>query len=572
MSVSLSRIEAVEHHGRDRETVMMKPAPDQLEQVAWRLISSRSVRPRGAGKGTMKLTILLLLLLLSVTARAEGPVDIGSRLEPFVDDFLVHRMDGARLTLHRPVPRERVLACDQPWEGNGVNYVSVFQDGPIYRMYYRGRNRKYQPGKTGDPTNPQGVGIVDTRATYCYAVSTDGIHWTKPKLGMFEFQGAKKNNIIWDGVGTGGMCPFKDTNPNCRPEERYKALVRGTSPEFQKLGVRALTSPDGIRWSLSKRPAEGVPGDLDGELTTFWDTARGEYRIFNRKYTAHPHGRDILTASSKSYMSGWSAPVLLKYRPRPVYAKPGDSELYSNGVTPYFRAPHIFLGFPTRYLDRGWSSSMKALPQLKHRKLRSRVSPREGTALTDGMFMASRDGLNFYIWPESFIRPGPQRIGSWFYGDHNLNWGVLETPSILDGAPNELSLYITEFTQNNIDSAYLRRYSLRIDGFASIQAPLRGGELVTKPLVFGGKELVINFSTGAAGSVRVEIQDTEGTPIRGYALADCDETFGDDLERTVVWKGGADVSRLAGRPVRLRFVLKDADLFSLRFADSPNTR
>jgi len=90
------------------------------------------------------------------------------------------------------------------------------------------------------------------------------------------------------------------------------------------------------------------------------------------------------------------------------------------------------VGFPTRYLDRGWSRSMKALPQLKHRKLRSKVSPREGTALTDGLFMSSRDGLTFYIWPESFIRPGPQRIGSWFYGDHNLNWGVLETPSILD--------------------------------------------------------------------------------------------------------------------------------------------
>ena len=509
--------------------------------------------------------LLLLLLLLTTVARAEGPVDIGSRLEMFVDDHLIDSMADARLTLHRPVPRERVLACDRSWEGNGVNYVSVFQDGPIYRMYYRGRNRKYQPGKIGDPNIPQSVGIVDTRAVYCYAVSTDGIHWTKPKLRLFEYEGSKENNIVWDGVGAGGMCPFKDTSPNCRPGERYKAMVRGTSPEYQKLGIRALTSPDGIHWKLSKQPASGVPGDLDGELTTFWDASRGEYRIYNRKYTAHPHGRDILTASSKNYMSGWTAAVLLKYRPRSVYAKPGDSELYSNGVFPYYRAPHIFVGFPTRYLDRGWSSSMKALPQLKLRELRSRVSPREGTALTDGMFMSSRDGLTFYIWPESFIRPGPQRVGSWFYGDHNSNWGVLETPSVLDGAPNELSLYMTEYTQNKIDTGYLRRYSLRIDGFASIQAPLSGGELITRPLQFDGKQLVLNFSTGAAGSIRVEIQDNQGKPIPGYTLSDCDDTFGDDLGRTVVWKGGSDVSRLTGQSVRLRFVLKDADLFSLRF-------
>ena len=57
--------------------------------------------------------------------------------------------------------------------------------------------------------------------------------------------------------------------------------------------------------------------------------------------------------------------------------------------------------------------------------------PAEETA-TDGMVMASRDGLTFFTWQGSFIRPGPRRIGSWFYGDHHPNWGVLETPAILE--------------------------------------------------------------------------------------------------------------------------------------------
>jgi len=98
-----------------------------------------------------------------------------------------------------------------------------------------------------------------------------------------------------------------------------------------------------------------------------------------------------------------------------------------------------------------------------------------------------------------------------------------------------------------------------------VQALLSGGELITKPLVFAGKELIINFSTGAAGSIRAEIQDDDGTPIPGYTLADSEETFGDELARVVSWKGGSDVGRLAGRPIRLRLALKDADLYAIQF-------
>jgi hypothetical protein len=43
------------------------------------------------------------------------------------------------------------------------------------------------------------------------------------------------------------------------------------------------------------------------------------------------------------------------------------------------------------------------------------------------------------------------------------------------------------------------------------------------------------------------------------------EVIGDEIERVVGWTGGSDVGGLAGRPVRLRIELKDADLFSLRF-------
>ena len=104
-----------------------------------------------------------------------------------------------------------------------------------------------------------------------------------------------------------------------------------------------------------------------------------------------------------------------------------------------------------------------------------------------------------------------------------------------------------------------------MDGFVSVGAPYRGGEFTTRPLKFQGKHLVINFATSAVGSVRVEIQNAAGKTIDGYALADCPEIYGDAIEQVVRWEGGSDVGKLAGKPIRLRFVLKDADLYGLRF-------
>ena len=110
-----------------------------------------------------------------------------------------------------------------------------------------------------------------------------------------------------------------------------------------------------------------------------------------------------------------------------------------------------------------------------------------------------------------------------------------------------------------------RRYTLRLDGFVSVNAPLAGGELITRPFTFSGKELEINYSTSAAGQVRVEMQDAEGRPLPGFTLEDCEPIWGDHVARTVKWKAGSDVSAQAGKPVRLRFEMSDADLFSLRF-------
>ena len=199
--------------------------------------------------------------------------------------------------------------------------------------------------------------------------------------------------------------------------------------------------------------------------------------------------------------------------------------------------------------------------------MRADISERYGTALTDGMFMSSRDGYNFNLWPESFIRPGLRPRNNWAYGDNFQNWGIVTVRSAFAGAPDELSFYVRDGYWRDGESVLLR-YTLRVDGFVSVQATLSGGELITKPLTFAGRELAINFSASAAGSVQVELlRDQMNTPIEGFGLEDCVELLGDDLERVVHWKGGPDLIRLAGTPVRLRFVLRDADLYSFRFRE-----
>ena len=506
------------------------------------------------------------------------PIDIGSRLELLVDDHLIAQLGGgAELRLNRPVPQEIALRTDAPWEGNACGGFTVFEDDGLYRMYYRGQ----QFDCSGNClTLPHGKNI-------CYAESQDGIDWVKPELGLVEFDGSTRNNIIIDGgeILNGLFSPFKDTNPACRPEERYKSLALMERGDAR--GLWAFSSPDGIHWKEMSDGPVLTFGPFDTQNLAFWDGARGEYRSYQRNefrlpqtgeepYGAHPagreqnggkadvrgsrYGRDILTATSSDYIH-WTEQVYVSY------SEGRPDELYTNQVWPYFRAPHILLGFPTRYVERPWSEALEELPELEHRRMRADIVERYGAAITDSLLMSSRDGYNFHLWQDSFIRPGLRPVDNWTYGDNHQNWGIVSTRSPFAGAPDELSIYVNEGYWRG-ESSNLRRYTLRVDGFASVQAPLSGGELITKPLIFAGSELVLNFSASAAGSIRVELlRDQMNTPVEEFSLDSCVEVLGDELERVVRWKSGQDLAGLAGVPVRLRFVLSDADLYSFRFRE-----
>lgn len=477
----------------------------------------------------IRLNVVIISLALAASTVA-APIDIGSRLEPMVDDYLIESLSNATLTLHEPTQREVAVVHDQPWEGNSSCYHTVFRDGDVYRMYYRGTDYDNKAGK-------------DKHATVvCYAESKDGIHWTKPALGLVEFNGSKQNSVVLLGRGAHCFAPFKDTNPACKPEQRYKALAWDWYPEggpSSNTGLLAFQSTDGLRWQLLTEKPVVTKGEFDSQNLAFWDPTRQCYVAFQRGWKADNgrYLRDIVTYTSTDFQQ-WTDAVWLEY---PGAAK---EDLYTNQIAAYCRAPHILLGFPMRFLPA------------------RRLVEGAEDGVSDAVFMSSRDGVSFHRWGEAFIRPGLQ-MDRWVQRNNMTAWGIVQTKSDVPGTPDELSLYASEGYCG--DMCRLRRYTIRLDGFVSVWSNSLGGEMVTKPLTFAGDALEINFSTSAAGSVRVEIQDASGKPIPGFTLDDCPEIFGDRIDHVVFWKQGNGVTKLAGQPIRLRFVMKDADLYAIRF-------
>ena len=467
------------------------------------------------------------LFVATATAQDDTPLDIGDRRELFVDERLIDGLTGsATRQLHAPQPRENVLSLDRPWEGIYSAYFTVFRDGDKFRMYYRGM--------------PEAKHDFDTEVT-CYAESSDGVEWTRPSLRLHEVRGTRDNNVILvrHRVCT-NFAPFKDTNPNCSDEHRYKALGGSGAP-----GLIALASADGIHWKELAREAVISKGAFDSQNVAFWSAHEQQYvcyfRVFRRGV------RWIARATSDDFIH-WSDPVDLEFGENP------PQHLYTNQFAPYFRAPHLYLGTPTRFMV-----GRKALTDAQTAALGTSTKFDFRNDCADIVLTSTRGGGGQFdrSFMEAFIRPGLDPKNWTSRASYTVH-GIVQT------SYTELSIYVNQ--NLGYPSAHIRRYTIRPDGFASINAGFRGGELITRPLRFSGSKLTINYATSAAGGIRVEIQDAESGRARpGFSLEDCPEIIGDQLERTISWIGGSDVSDLAGRPVRLRFALQDADLYSIRF-------
>ena len=448
-----------------------------------------------------------------------NPVYIGSRLELFVDSTIIASVNGVELRLQSPVKKS---LPESPLLGN---YMTVIMDGDFFRAYYRSVDTSYTGPVSGDG-NPGEI--------TCYAESKDGHEWTFPNLGLFKVNGTKENNVILAGQPpfSHNFSPFLDMRPGICENERFKALAGSRAEVHERAtgqpggGLYAFVSADGIHWHkkfnvpvipyMKTSPAGETR--FDSQNVAFWSEAEQLYVCYFRTLDT-PYGRlrTISRTTSPDFLN-WSEPVAMEPN------LPGE-HLYTSQISPYFRAPHIYIALPTRFL------------------------PGRGNS-TDILLMTSRAGSDTFdrLFTEAFIRPGldPSQWGN------RSNFVAL---NVVPAGPAEMSIY----HRNG------HRYVMRTDGFVSARAGATEGELITRPLIFSGKELLINYSTSAGGRIQVEILEVSGLPVSGFHLEDCIEITGDEIEREVRWMGDPDLEELAGKPVRLRFVMKECDLYSFRF-------
>lgn len=446
-----------------------------------------------------KIYMLAAVLSACTISRGGEPIEIGNRLELFLDSHLIESIEGdAKQQLLLPEPKDVVFETGEPWEGNTSGYYTFFRDGDLYRMIYRG----WQHDEKKKAAHKE---------VTCYAESKDGVNWKKPNLGLFAWNGSKKNNIVWLGPGTHNFTAFRDDNPAAPASAKFKAFGGGRG------GLLPFESPDCVNWKLIQDKPVITNGAFDSQNLAFWDTDRREYRAYWRYFANGV--RSIRTATSKDFIH-WENEADVTYpkgTPR--------EHLYTNAIQKYFRAPHLFIGFPTRYDSRS-----------------QQVEP---------ILMSSRDGVMFQRYADPVIpRTAPK--------DRNHNrsnymaWGMFQLP----GQPNEISVYGTENYYERTPGR-MRRFVYRVDGFVALRGGAKSGTVTTKAIKFDGDKLVLNYRANAGGSLIVEAIDANNKVIgRSKSLT------GDQVASVVDWQQAPDLS---GGVVRLRFQLKNADVFSLRF-------
>jgi len=400
-------------------------------------------------------TNLLILLTAGCVAFVGAQLfaetlDVGSNRELFVDYYLIDQLDGAELALGQPHDEGVVFRFDKSWEGQYSGYAVVVKvAADDYRLYYRGAPRLIEEHKLEQRT--------------CVALSKDSIHWKRPSLGLYEVHGTKDNNVILsddDKLFTHNFAPFLD-KPGTASTERFKAVA---GERFTGLAV--FSSADGIHWEKMFGGKPVLQNDfLDSLNVVFWSDAEQRYVCYARTWKPTWGGQRWIARATSEDLEHWTSFETVQILhdgqdvPREHY--------YTNGTNPYFRAPHIYIA-TFGQLTEGCVLTKDQIATLKIDDKRWPGS-RSG-----GGLMCSRGGNTFQrTFLEDFIRPpmGPENWVS------RCNYPVL---GVVQTGPAEMSIY-TDIHWGQ-PSRSLRRYSLRLDGLASLRAPFAGGKLISNRL------------------------------------------------------------------------------------------
>ena len=476
---------------------------------------------------------------------ASGPIALRDGAPGlFLDDALVARRRGVKQAIHPGEVLDRpVLEPDQPWEGARANiYGTVLRDpgSGRFRMWYQGNVRRN--GENYGEREGEGLQHVHRPGrgdTVMYATSEDGLHWEKPELGLYLYEGSTANNILYNFHTPSLICDAREVDPG----KRYKmAGYQGGDPP----GYRAAYSADGLRWYPYEKELI-LPGGDTLTLTQHPDT--GEYLAYHKQYTeVRGFPRRLIYLSRSWDFQDWTEPqlVLAPDEIDDLWAIGPDqrTEFYIMSVFPW---GGIFLG-------------LVAVLQVTriHGQVRRDLwqSPVDGPCATELVY--SHDGVR---WCRLEERAPVIPTGGLGRFDGGMILAVANAPVV---AGDEMWIYYSAFNTWHGATMPPKRATIglakwRRDGFVSLDANYTGGEVETVPLETAAGALYVN-ADASRGSLRVEVLDASGEVIPGYARADCTPINGDGARLRVRWR---DRSMLPeSDSLRLRFLPVGAGLFS----------
>jgi hypothetical protein len=379
----------------------------------------------------------------------------------------------------------------------------------------------------------------------CFATSTDGIRWERPSLGLHEALGSMANNIVvpasyHDGMDHWESMLLDPTDPDS--ERRFKALGWSSYDWDGPLsGIYTATSPDGLHWRhtpepvfhFHPRPGANDLGPVGDAQALMIDTRKRRYVAFLRGGT----GR--LLSTSDDFVR-WTPP-------RPFLEQLNEEETLYNNVG--FVYGDQYLGFLTHF-DRNAYRQTQTLQLLSSRDGDHWLRPFSGDLIPLGD-VGSWDRGQILLTGAPPVRVG-DRLHIYYRGTnrrHNKVKGEFE-PRI---DPNQ-----DRQTPMGIGLA-----TIRADGFASIDAGFDGGTITIRPARLAGKALAVNAKCDY-GQIVVELLDDDLEPLPGFAKDDCVPLQADSVEAQIAWKDGRTLAELRERPVRIRFHLRNARLYSYR--------
>ncbi len=500
---------------------------------------------------------------------------LDSGTELFIDDALIMSKRGVTRTLHPGIKHETPVLCpdvDKPWEHGGEEqskrvhlYGTSMYDKAMgkYRMWYMcrmgphwlfqahtvpglyiprpGRNPSTFMGQTHDTYGRKFV-ENDRGDLICYAESEDGLTWTKPNLGIFEFNGNADNNIVWD---LHGASVFRDDEES-DPQERYKAI--GFCRRYRN--VFLLTSPDGIHWDDSAYLEPVAERNNEGCFNVVHDNKANLFRAYSLARGTDKDARRMIYYTESPRLSGPWEPL------RPMLgASPQDDEVGAKKYGAIRAEIHNMSGFRYHNIHIG----IAGLLYVTGPGASDPPMPVDGPI--DGQLVYSRDGVN-WRYPDAEQIPILPRGESGAF-DGGMMMGTATQPIIDD---EEIHWYYTG-AQHTHGLALKDRYKAigratwRLDGFVSLDADVSGGVVETVPLRIPNGVLQIN-ADATGGSIGVEVLSGDGQVQPGFSINDCVPLTGDQIRHCIRWKSNTLAD--ARQPLRLRFVLNRAKLYAFR--------